>query len=158
MSYGAAAPGGGAAPPCVRQRPRFSLVIHCLFYFFFYQQEAQPPPPPKEAPREPTEKTPTITEKSTSLIPSRDSDILDYTKIPSKMEAKFDELDEDSALRPTIIKAGNSWEKKAQKALLAPPQTSTLGSSDHARERNKVYIFFIIIIVIVVLLLLFCVF
>jgi len=37
---------------------------------------------------------------------------IDYTKIPAQMEKKFEALDEDSALRPTIIKPGDSWTKK----------------------------------------------
>ena len=40
---------------------------------------------------------------------------VDYTKIPKQLDAKFEELDEDSALRPTIIKPGTLWTHKSQK-------------------------------------------
>ena len=40
---------------------------------------------------------------------------VDYTKIPKQLDAKFEELDVDSALRPTIIKPGTLWTHKSQK-------------------------------------------
>ena len=40
---------------------------------------------------------------------------VDYTQIPKKLDQQFEELDTDSALRPTIIKPGTSWTYKSQK-------------------------------------------
>jgi len=65
--------------------------------------------------------------------------ITDYTKIPSEMEKKFEELDEDSALRPTIINPGNTWTKRYQKALLAEPETMTMLTEEQGKERNKAF-------------------
>ena len=47
-----------------------------------------------------------------------DEDVIDYNKIPAELEQNFDKLNSESAVRPTIIKAGNTWTKKYQKALL----------------------------------------
>lgn len=40
---------------------------------------------------------------------------VDYTQIPKALDKQFEELDTDSALRPTIIKPGNTWTHKSQK-------------------------------------------
>ena len=39
----------------------------------------------------------------------------DYTQIPKQLDAKFEELDSESAMRPTIIKPGSVWTRKSQK-------------------------------------------
>jgi hypothetical protein len=64
---------------------------------------------------------------------------VDYTKIPAQLEQKFDALDVDSALRPTIIKTGDSWTKRYQKSLLAEPATSSLGVEEQGKERDKAF-------------------
>ena len=107
---------------------------------------SKPPEPPKPAPKaEPSAKPEPSPNKELiqrdlggAVTKSDDGPIVDYTKIPRQMEQKFDELDEDSALRPTIITAGNTWEKKFQKALLSAPESTTLGKEEQGRERNKV--------------------
>ena len=64
---------------------------------------------------------------------------IDYTKIPGLMEKKFEELDVDSALRPTIITAGTAWVKKYQKALLSAPESVGLGTTEQGKERTKTF-------------------
>jgi len=64
---------------------------------------------------------------------------VDYTKIPAQLEKKMEQLDVDGALRPTIIKASNSWSKKFQKALLAAAESSSLGTDEQGKERNKTF-------------------
>ena len=64
---------------------------------------------------------------------------IDYTKIPTELNQKFEELDEDAALRATIIKLGNVWTKKTQEALLAPMTTSTLNKNQQKLEQNKAF-------------------
>ncbi len=64
---------------------------------------------------------------------------VDYTKITAEMEAKFTELDEDSALRPTIIKPGDVWQKKFQKSLLLAAESSSLGTDEQGTERKKCF-------------------
>ena len=39
----------------------------------------------------------------------------DLTKVPQQLEAKFEELDPESSLRPTIITAGPEWTRKHKK-------------------------------------------
>mmetsp|Transcript_7071 Transcript_7071/g.22365 ORF Transcript_7071/g.22365 Transcript_7071/m.22365 type:complete len:146 (+) Transcript_7071:173-610(+) len=55
------------------------------------------------------------------------------------MDKMFEKLDTDSALRPTIIKAADTWTKRAQKALLAAPETSVLGSDEQKREKDAAF-------------------
>jgi len=55
------------------------------------------------------------------------------------MDQRFERLDEDSALRPTIIKPSDTWTKRAQKALLASPTTSTLGADEQKKERDAAF-------------------
>jgi len=66
-------------------------------------------------------------------------DVIDYTKIPQQMEAQFDEFDEDSALRPTIIAPGNTWNKKFQKTLLSAAESTSLGTDEQGKERQKCF-------------------
>lgn len=64
---------------------------------------------------------------------------MDYTRIPAELDRKFEELDEDSALRPTIINPGEYWSRSSQKGLLSAPVTGTLGANDQKNERNKAF-------------------
>ncbi len=59
----------------------------------------------------------------------------DYTRIPKELDRRFEELDEDGALRPTIIHPGDRWTLESQKSLLAKPTTETL--TDDAQEAAK---------------------
>lgn len=63
----------------------------------------------------------------------------DYTKLPGHLDSKFEALDEDSALRSTILKADQTWTKLYQKALLAEPTKTTLYTSDLEEEKKKTY-------------------
>lgn len=55
--------------------------------------------------------------------------VVDYTKIPSVLEQRFEQFDDNNALRPTIIKLDSSWEKTFQKSLLTSPENTTLHAS-----------------------------
>jgi hypothetical protein len=111
-----------------------------------------PPPKPSPAPLQAPAPAPTPVSKAatpaTSPIPSMTSETssdetevaaFDYTKIPTELDKKFEALDEDSALRPTIINPGDTWTKRAQKALLAEPSTSTLSTTEQKQEKNKAF-------------------
>jgi len=63
----------------------------------------------------------------------------DYTKVPREMDQRFERLDLDSSLRPTIISPGGNWTKKAQKALLAAPTTTTLYSDQQKTEKDAAF-------------------
>jgi hypothetical protein len=64
---------------------------------------------------------------------------IDYTQVPSKMDAKFDKLDEEGAVRPTKVMLGEVWRKKFQKALLAKPTETSLGKDALRTEKNKAF-------------------
>eukprot|EP00421_Protoceratium_reticulatum_P053273 CAMPEP_0168504968 /NCGR_PEP_ID=MMETSP0228-20121227/76631_1 /TAXON_ID=133427 /ORGANISM="Protoceratium reticulatum, Strain CCCM 535 (=CCMP 1889)" /LENGTH=211 /DNA_ID=CAMNT_0008522045 /DNA_START=1 /DNA_END=632 /DNA_ORIENTATION=+ len=63
----------------------------------------------------------------------------DFTKVPREMDQQFEKLDTDGALRPTIIKPGDVWKKRAQKALLASPVMTSLGEDEQREERNAAF-------------------
>lgn len=45
----------------------------------------------------------------------------DVTQLPGRLDKRYEELDTDSALRPTIINPGKVWTKKFQRTLLSNP-------------------------------------
>eukprot|EP00929_Paragymnodinium_shiwhaense_P063718 TRINITY_DN3184_c0_g1_i9.p1 TRINITY_DN3184_c0_g1~~TRINITY_DN3184_c0_g1_i9.p1 ORF type:complete len:988 (+),score=184.31 TRINITY_DN3184_c0_g1_i9:105-3068(+) len=63
----------------------------------------------------------------------------DYTQVPKELDAAFEKLDPDNALRPTIIKPGSLWAKKSQKALLAQPTTSMLSTDEQKTEKDAAF-------------------
>lgn len=64
---------------------------------------------------------------------------VDYTKIPKQLDAKFEELDVDSALRPTIIKPGTLWTHKSQKTLLSTASTSKMSTSQQKSAKDEAF-------------------
>ncbi len=68
-----------------------------------------------------------------------DDDLPDYTRIPADLDRKFDELDEDGALRPTILGVGDVWTRKSQKSLLAEPAQQTLAADAQKTERSRAF-------------------
>jgi len=67
------------------------------------------------------------------------SEVVDYTKIPNELEKKFETLDEDNALHPTIINPGSTWTKKYNKSLLAKQETTILNTTEQEKERNQAF-------------------
>jgi hypothetical protein len=67
------------------------------------------------------------------------NDAIDYTKIPAELDAKFAQLDEDNALRPTIIHAGHVWTKRSHATLLSAAVTATLNVDQQKQERNRAF-------------------
>jgi len=63
----------------------------------------------------------------------------DFSQVPKEMDERFEQLDTDSALRPTIINPASTWTKKAQKALLASPTTSSLGKKEQKTEKDAAF-------------------
>jgi hypothetical protein len=64
---------------------------------------------------------------------------LDYTRIPRELDAKFEALDDDGALRPTILNPGDVWSRTAQKGLLAAPATATMTKDEQKDEKNRAF-------------------
>ncbi|MCC7537080.1 MAG: hypothetical protein IT379_12740 [Deltaproteobacteria bacterium] len=67
------------------------------------------------------------------------TDALDYTRLPGEIDAKLEALDDDSALRPTIINPGDVWTRTAQKGLLAAPETTTLSAKEQKDEKARAF-------------------
>mmetsp|Transcript_70974 Transcript_70974/g.179632 ORF Transcript_70974/g.179632 Transcript_70974/m.179632 type:complete len:150 (-) Transcript_70974:333-782(-) len=55
------------------------------------------------------------------------------------MNNRFEVLDVDHALRPTIISPGKVWTKRTQKSLLAKPTESILGSDEIKDEKDSAF-------------------
>lgn len=68
-----------------------------------------------------------------------DESVLDFTKIPTKLDQQFEKLDTDAAVHATIIKTGKSWTKKYQKTLLGNVLSSTLDVDKQKEERNEAF-------------------
>lgn len=66
-------------------------------------------------------------------------DAVDYTRIPADLDRRFEEIDEDSALRPTIINPGEVWTRTAQKGLLSAATTSSLHAKEQRAEKNRAF-------------------
>ena len=68
------------------------------------------------------------------------SDAADWTTIPKRMNSDFEKLDTDSALRPTIVKVGPTWDRSTQKGLLSKPvRNRSFDVGQQKTERNKTF-------------------
>lgn len=65
--------------------------------------------------------------------------VFDYTKYPTRLDRAYEVLDVDSALRPTIITAGQVWNRRRQKALLDTPINATLSSPELSTEQRAAF-------------------
>ena len=94
---------------------------------------------------EPLQSKETFGEKSNFLgqTNSTNSDInshtIDFTKVPSTLEGRFEEFDTDNSLRPTIINFGDSWEKRSFRSLRGKPVESILGAKEQDDEKRKCF-------------------
>ena len=98
--------------------------------------------------REPLKSKETFAEKSsrrlgqTSSSTTNDIDssrAIDFTKVPSTLDEKFEEFDTDSALRPTIIDVGERWEKRSFRSLRGRPVENILGAKERDDEKTKCF-------------------
>merc|ERR1719210_2353580 len=55
------------------------------------------------------------------------------------MDANFERLDCNGICRSTIISPSNTWTKRSQKALLAKPALTTLGSKEQKHEKDAAF-------------------
>ena len=63
----------------------------------------------------------------------------DFTRIPHELDRKFERLDLDSALRPTIIKMGKVWTKKFHASLLSKQSTTSVSGGSRKDEKNRAF-------------------
>eukprot|EP01062_Namystynia_karyoxenos_P072272 TRINITY_DN682_c0_g1_i5.p1 TRINITY_DN682_c0_g1~~TRINITY_DN682_c0_g1_i5.p1 ORF type:complete len:285 (+),score=94.54 TRINITY_DN682_c0_g1_i5:2-856(+) len=68
-----------------------------------------------------------------------DAAAADYTAIPSALDQRFEALDEDAAVRPTIIKLGDTWRRSAQAGLISDPKETALGETEQRTERARAF-------------------
>jgi len=64
----------------------------------------------------------------------------DFTLIPRQLDAQFEALDTDSALRPSKIKIGSEWTTRTQKSLLSPLKTEPILTDEQKKkEKDKAF-------------------
>lgn len=114
-----------------------------------------PAPPPAPAPvPQPTMPTPSqpVQSQSSSQPVHNQSELfkgkeasqtfgeeLDITSIPTLIDQRLEDLETHGVVRPVIINVGSSWQKLSQKALLASPTSSTLGSDEQKKEKDAAF-------------------
>ncbi len=129
----------GAAPP-----PRASLGADPF--------AASPPPPSIASPEVPQAATPPSETRpeatgggdrpKSTVAPAGDPEGgggVDYTQIPGILDRRLEQLDEDSAVRPTIINPGDLWSKSFRKSLLADVAEKSLHSDEQRTEKDKAF-------------------
>eukprot|EP01094_Clydonella_sp_ATCC50884_P009530 TRINITY_DN1905_c0_g1_i8.p1 TRINITY_DN1905_c0_g1~~TRINITY_DN1905_c0_g1_i8.p1 ORF type:complete len:959 (-),score=405.65 TRINITY_DN1905_c0_g1_i8:169-3012(-) len=112
--------------------------ISAADFLLDFVDAAPPPPTGAEPPAEGGAKEPVYGQEENGGDAGEDVGE-DYTKVPVELDAKLSELDEDGAVRPTIMHAGSTWSKREQKSLLAEPRTSSLGTSELEQERSRAF-------------------
>lgn len=61
-------------------------------------------------------------------------------QIPAELDRRLEQEDGANAVRPTIIKAGETWTKQSEPSLLASaPQTRELGAEQLRQERHRAF-------------------
>jgi hypothetical protein len=100
----------------------------------------QAAPPPAVAPAQPASVAPRQPQGAAPSAPADASgDVVDYTRIPGELDRRFEALDEDDALRPTIINPGDAWSRTSQKGLLSAPTTAPLLAREQKTEKHKAF-------------------
>ena len=108
---------------------------------------AKPPPPGASFPA-PTAKATPAPIAGPAEAKANDDDFdtaddvaseLDYTKIPSTLDAKLLTAEGGAAIRPTTIKVGETWTKRSQKALLGKPKEEALHTEEQQREKQAAF-------------------
>ena len=65
--------------------------------------------------------------------------VVDFTKFPKLLDRRYEMLDTDSVLRPTIISPGSAWDKKSRTSLLSEPERKQLHRDDMELEKNAAF-------------------
>ena len=64
---------------------------------------------------------------------------IDFTAIPAQLEAAYNALDVDAAIRPTKINIGDVWRRRSQPGLLATPTERPVLAAEQEREKAKAF-------------------
>ena len=97
-----------------------------------------PPAPPSEPSSKPEEKKETTPSLESGGFAAEGSD-RDVTKVPTELDGKFDKLDPEGAVRPTILKFEGDWWMKSFESLLSPPKYNSIGSDDKKKKKSKAF-------------------
>lgn len=90
------------------------------------------PTPTSDAPLSPAANRPS----PSSSDANAEAETIEYTQLPQLLDSQFEKLDEDSALRPTIVKPGTSWTKAAPRSLILRELVSSELSEEKLREEK----------------------
>jgi hypothetical protein len=71
--------------------------------------------------------------------PADGGEIVDYTRIPAALDRKLEALDEDGAVRATIINPGELWMRSSPKGLLGAVEIDGLTVKEQKTEKNKAF-------------------
>jgi hypothetical protein len=63
----------------------------------------------------------------------------DVTQLPTRIDGKLEELDEEGAVAPTTVKLADDWTKKSFASLLANEQVELLQKDELRTEKNKAF-------------------
>jgi hypothetical protein len=66
-------------------------------------------------------------------------EVIDFTKYAGLLDRKYEELDPDSALRPTIINPSDQWTKKSTKSLMSEPTTALLTATELSDAKQATF-------------------
>ena len=100
---------------------------------------AAPAPAPAPAPAAAPQPQPPSAFDGESVVDAEEAAEMDYTRLPAVLDAKLLAQDSDSAVRPTRIDVGEVWTRRAQRALLAKPTSSAMGTDEQKREKEKAF-------------------
>ena len=64
---------------------------------------------------------------------------IDFTAVPAQLEAAYNALDVDAAIRPTKINVGDVWRRRSQPGLLATPTEKPMFPAEQEREKAKAF-------------------
>mmetsp|Transcript_37203 Transcript_37203/g.54773 ORF Transcript_37203/g.54773 Transcript_37203/m.54773 type:complete len:894 (+) Transcript_37203:447-3128(+) len=104
------------------------------------QQQQQQPQEPQEQESEPKSQDQLVDNRAESSgSVSAGKDVVDYTRLPAKLDSNFDKFDKFGALRATKIKLGELWHKTSQNGLLSKPQTNAVGKDAQRKERSRAF-------------------
>ena len=108
---------------------------------------APPPPPspssgevssPQEPSKQPEEKKETTPSLESEGFGSEGED-RDVTKVPVELDGKFDKLDPEGAVRPTILKFEGDWWMKSFESLLSLPKFESMGKEKQGKQKDKAF-------------------
>jgi hypothetical protein len=65
--------------------------------------------------------------------------MIDFTKIPSDLDAALEKLDPEGALRLAIINVGKTWSKRSQKGVLGNATSKDMGVVEQKLEKQACF-------------------